>query len=197
MPESPGEGWAAELAAACRSTGAPIDVSAFPALWGHHLRNTDQPLLILGNADYGSAGSPADAANAVHASLIESLSGLGRPSVTFFVLPVSRPISDELLDGVLMGLDDAKADDHIAYLGIAPINEAASISAWSRRDAFEIAFVPSDASPEYIALCRSRGATLVHQCDGPEAIPNRPRAEAKLVTVRTPEEVERCLNRAT
>lgn len=138
------------------ATGAVIDISSSPLIWGNSIRGGDHVLFARGSLDYERAISRESAIDLVCAHLIQTLSTIGRESIDFFALPFRRAVEDEQLEGALEALELAKGDGLIKHGGLMSEGpELATLSMWRFHDAFEF-IVLGERSSELEALARER-----------------------------------------
>lgn len=129
----------AELAAAARATGLPMDVSSQPALWGGFLRGGQDVLMVESNFQVERATSQDHATDLLQANLIEHLSSIGREMVDVFVFRVRRVMEDHQVAGAMAALEFAKSEGHVRFLCLGfdgPV--PAIMSFWQFHDAFEL-----------------------------------------------------------
>ena len=156
-----------DLVSAALATGAPIDVTSQPALWGGRMRGTEATLSCISNSHYEHATDEAHAADLLQAHLIETLSCIGREYFDFYFLRVRRAVEEYQLSGVLQAMEMARQEGHIRYLGICCDGPSlATLGVWQFHDAFDVLLVPRnhyDSEPyETLApLARERRVGIV------------------------------------
>ena len=144
------------LMAAVVSTGAVIDISSAPLIWGNFIRGGNHVLFARGSLDFERAISHESAIDLVCAHLIQTLSTIGRESLDFFALPFRRAVEDHQLEGALEAIELAKGDGLIKHGGLLCEGpELASLNMWRFHDAFEF-IVLNQHSPELEALAKER-----------------------------------------
>lgn len=176
------------LADAALATGAPLDISAGPALWGAVLgKRADAVLMQVSSTHHERATEAAHAADLIQAHLIETLSSLGRPHIDFYFLR-SRTVLEEMqITGVLEALESARQEGHISFFGLhAEGPEHATLGNWRLHDAFEVVSV-EPGSKELSRVAKERRVGIVTRGSSP--LPS-------LITVRTVQEVERAVGTA-
>ncbi len=178
-PSSPAD--FAELAEAALDTGAPLDITGSPGLWGGYLRGVDRVLSYVSASGFERATDSKHAADLVDADLIATLSCLGRDCVDFYFLPIRGPFKESRLDGALEALEAARQEGHIRYPGIACMSTAAdTMAAWRFRDAFDVLLTPDKEVAELTPLARERRVGLIG-LDTTEDV------DASLISVRSAE----------
>lgn len=131
------------LVAAAIATGAPIDVTSQPALWGGKLRGSNSTLLAIGSADYEYATSEDHAFGLTQANLVELLSCIGRETIDIFYFRVRTGAQEYQISGALRALELAKQDGHVRYIGLCCDGPPLiTLGLWQFHDAFEILLVP-------------------------------------------------------
>ncbi|HLO99699.1 MAG TPA: hypothetical protein VK171_13970, partial [Fimbriimonas sp.] len=134
----------AELAAAARATGVPLDISSQPALWGGSLRGGEDVLMVESNFQVERGTSQDHSTDLLQANLIEHLSSIGREMVDIFVFRVRRVMEDHQIAGAMAALEFAKSEGHVRYLCLGfdgPV--PAVMSFWQFHDAFELVRLPA------------------------------------------------------
>ncbi|HEY0868596.1 MAG TPA: hypothetical protein VGE01_14525 [Fimbriimonas sp.] len=176
-----------DLAASALASGAPIDLTTGPALWGGFMRGTDAFLTIAGNRDYERATDDRHSADLVSAHLLESLSAIGRESWDIYFLRVRQAVEEYQISGALEALEMAKQEGHVRYLGLLCDGPAlATLGMWQFHDAFEALLVKDqDGFDTLSPMAKSRRVGVVRAegvagGDGPT-----------LITVRSAEDVRR------
>jgi hypothetical protein len=109
-PSLPTDGWIGDLVSAAVATGAPLDVTAAPVLWGPALRREGLFLVAFGTHEPEHATDSDHACDLVSAHLVQVLSALGRPSLDLYFLTVRRAWEEHQTDGALRALESARAD---------------------------------------------------------------------------------------
>jgi len=131
------------LVGSALESGAPIDITNQPALWGGKLRGKPGTLLAIGSTDYENANDEAHACDLVQAHLIETLSAIGREKIDLYYFRVKRMAEEYQLSGALQALELAKQEGHIGHIGICCDGPSFStLGAWQFHDAFETLLVP-------------------------------------------------------
>lgn len=181
-PPEPADGWIEGLVAAAVDSGAPLDVSAAPVLWGPPLRGSSPFLVAFGTNEPEAATDSDHACDLVSAHLIQVLSSLGRSGLDLYFLTVRRAWEEHQVDGALRALEAARADGLVRHVGLAASGPPlAALSVWQFRDAFEVLFVPdaeADAALRPLAEARRVGV-----------LSGAPDGQPRLVRVGTPAEV--------
>jgi len=131
------------MAQAALESGAPIDITAQPALWGQHLRGHSPFLTCVGARDFEHANDEQHAFDLTSAHLIQTLSSLGRESLDTYFVPVRRAVEEYQINGVLQALETARHEGHITHFGVCCNGPAlATLGMWQFHDAFELLLVP-------------------------------------------------------
>lgn len=203
---------AGALVDAAIATGAPVDVSSQPPLWGPLLRGYDGPLMAVIGEELEDAPSEAHGADLTRARLIQLLSALGRERIDLLFLRVRRALDDGPLAGALEAIETARQDGHVRWTGIAcegpPL---ATLGLWQFHDAFDLLLAARNpmepgaletlghlARDRRVGIVGSRpldwglGAPfwlLGYEALVPDAMAWATRDHPALVTVRTPEDV--------
>lgn len=208
-PEAPDA--AGALVHAAIQTGAPIDVSSQPALWGPGLREHPGPLMAVIGQELEDAPSEAHGADLTRARLIQLLSALGRERIDLLFLRVRRALDPAPLAGALEAIETARQDGHIRWTGISCEGPAlATLGLWQFHDAFDVLLAPdnpleTDAMETLGPLARDRRVGVVgsrpldwglgapfsvlgYDALVPDAIAWATRDHPAVVDVRTPEE---------
>jgi aryl-alcohol dehydrogenase-like predicted oxidoreductase len=155
------------LVQAALDSGAPIDVTSQPALWGGKMRGTDATLLAIGNDDYERATDEGHACSLTQAHLIEVMSAIGRESIDIYYFRVRRMAEEFQISGALQALDLAKQEGHIGHIGICCDGPSfGTLGAWQFHDAFETLLVPrnhrdNEAYDTLAPLARERRVGIV------------------------------------
>lgn len=148
IPADPTE--ISSLIGAILETGAPIDVSSQPALWGGQMRGTDRTLVCRSSLDYARATDEGHATYLLQAHLIETLSCVGREYFDFYFLRIRNAVEEFQISGALQAMELARQEGHIRFLGIACDGPAlATLGQWQFHDAFDTLLVrrnPLDSS---------------------------------------------------
>jgi len=201
------ETWIEGMTRALLTSGTILDISAQPGLWGSHLRGEEVRILRVG-ADYlPRLRDPQAAADQTQAELIETLSVIGRPKLDFYVLRLTRPCEDNVLDAALMSLEEARQDGLLGHFGLlAAETSLATLSNWQFRDAFEFMLIPRNQSrhavyDELLPMAKSRRVGIVTTDPlegtwGPESGEVLTQLSAEhpvLVPVSSPEEISAAL----
>ena len=132
-----------ELVAAALSSGAPIDVTSQPALWGGKMRGTDATLVAISSDDYERATDEGHACSLTQAHLIEVLSSIGRETIDIYYFRVRQMAEEFQISGALQALDQAKEEGHIRHIGLCCDGLSfGTLGAWQFHDAFETLLVP-------------------------------------------------------
>lgn len=134
---------------------AVIDVSAGAGRYGHYLHGRDVMTCSFGGLELERATGAGHAADLLGAHLIETLSSIGRPSLDFYYLRLRSKLSEEVLNGALNCLDDAKGDGVVKYIGLYAEGDSRIVqSMWQFHDAFESVMLPRHPGREadYISL---------------------------------------------
>lgn len=174
-----------EAALAARTV---IDISSSPALWGGQMRGTDATIMGIGKVDLSAAMGEPHAHDLVQAHLIETLCGIGRDYLDFYFLSVGSPLKESQISGALIALEAARQEGHVRFVGIAATDASASMGVWQLHDAFEALLIPGGVSSGPLRLmAKSRRVAIVTRNGEPRL------GEAALVSVATPEEVERAM----
>lgn len=156
-----------ELVSAALATGAPIDVTSQPALWGGRMRGTEATLSCISSSHYEHATDEAHAADLLQAHLIETLSCIGREYFDFYFLRVRHAVEEYQLSGVLQAMEMARQEGHIRYLGICCDGPSlATLGVWQFHDAFDVLLVPrnhydSESFSTLAPLARERRVGIV------------------------------------
>jgi len=128
---------------AALDSGAPIDVTSHPALWGGKMRGTDATLVAVGNDDYERATDEGHACSLTQANLIQLLSAIGRETIDIFYFRVRRMAEEFQISGALQALELAKQEGHIRFIGLCCDGPPfGTLGAWQFHDAFESLLVP-------------------------------------------------------
>ncbi|MGV3615866.1 MAG: hypothetical protein ACO1SV_11075 [Fimbriimonas sp.] len=132
-----------ELIAAALASGAPIDVTSQPGLWGGRMRGTDAILSCVSSSHFEDAHEESHATDLVQAHLIETLSCIGREYFDFYFLRVRRGVEEYQISGALQAMELARQEGHIRYLGICCDGPSlATMGVWQFHDAFDVLLVP-------------------------------------------------------
>lgn len=163
---APQDGWAGPLVEAALATGAPLDITAQPALWGGMMRGTDATLSIILDAGIDRAYSAAHAGDLIQASFVQFLSAIGRESVDFFFLRIRSAREEFQTNGALEMLESLRQEGHLRFLGLAVAGSAlAARSLWQFHDAFDVILFPqhprSSAGPSLTPLAQERRVGVV------------------------------------
>ncbi|HRJ26485.1 MAG TPA: hypothetical protein PLO61_03110 [Fimbriimonadaceae bacterium] len=143
VPHVPQEGWRDQLVGAALETGAPIDISTSPGLWGGALRGREASILARIGSTLDSAQDSDHAANLIQAEILQTLCAVGREQIDFLVLRVKRRREEFQIEGALQALEMAKQDGHARFLGLSAEGSGLGVlSTWQFHDAFEILMVP-------------------------------------------------------
>ena len=132
-----------QLVGAAVESGAPIDITNQPALWGGKMRGSSGTLIAVGPTDYENGVDEAHACDLVQAHLIETLSAIGREKIDIYYFRVRRMSEEFQLSGALQALEMAKQEGHIGHIGICCDGPSlATLGAWQFHDAFETILIP-------------------------------------------------------
>jgi len=131
------------LIEAASESGAPIDITSQPALWGAKIRNPEATIMAIGSTAHEHATEEGHACDLVQAHLIEVLSCAGRETIDFYFLRVRKSLQEFQISGALQAMEIAIQEGHVRYLGICCDGESmATLGAWQFHDAFETLLVP-------------------------------------------------------
>jgi hypothetical protein len=131
------------MIAAVLSSGAPVELSSQPSLWGQHFRGKEPVMSVQGTPEYERASDEGHAADLVSAHIIQTLSSLGRETIDFYALPVRRVVEEYQFNGALQSLELAKQEGHIRHIALTSDGPGlATLGMWQFHDAFEVLFVP-------------------------------------------------------
>jgi hypothetical protein len=176
------------LADAALESGAPIDVTTSPGLWGGYMRSTDAVLTCVSSTDFERSTDDRHANDLIQAHLIETLSCIGRDYFDFYFLRIRRAIEEYQISGALEALEVAKQEGHIRFLGLACDGPAlATLSMWQFHDAFDVVLLPDDAYSTLAPMARERRVGVLN-LTSPSTV-RRHETDAKLVGVSTATEV--------
>lgn len=103
-----------EVMDALVESGAAVDVSSQPALWGMALRGVPNLVMARTTLDWTHLTNSGLAVSQVQAALIQALCSVGRERLDLFALPFSR--SAPCAQAVLDALGSAKAEGHVGEL---------------------------------------------------------------------------------
>lgn len=143
IPHQPEDGWAEPLTEAAISSGAPLDVTSQPALWGHSLREAPNDIIVIAGGEMETATDERHAIDLVQAGLIQRLSALGRETLDVYFLRVRRGVEEFQISGALEALESARQEGHIRHVGLcADGSSLAALGLWQFHDAFEALLVP-------------------------------------------------------
>lgn len=132
-----------DLIAAALASGAPIDVTSQPGLWGGRMRGTEAILSCVSSSHFENAHDESHATDLVQAHLIETLSCIGREYFDFYFLRVRRGVEEYQISGALQAMELARQEGHIRYLGICCDGPSlATMGVWQFHDAFDVLLVP-------------------------------------------------------
>lgn len=124
---------------------AVLDVSGGAGRFGHLVSSSEVAICTFGGRELVHANSARHAADLIGAHIVETLSGVGRPSVDFYCLRISSALSEDVINGALAALDDAKNDGAIKYLGIYAHGDWPTVlRVWQFHDAFEFAMADNN-----------------------------------------------------
>lgn len=196
---------------------AIIDVSAGAGRYGHLLHGKDVMVCSFGGTDLSRATGGEHAASLLGAHLIETLSSIGRASVDFYFLRLKDRLGENVLNGALNCLDDAKNDEVVRFIGLYAEGESTIVqSMWQFHDAFEAVMIPRNPQREQeyqalaamaiekrvgLASCHpfnwGRGVPFFMQSaldwsDGAKALAFYAQSGPVLVGVRSADEVKMC-----
>lgn len=152
------------LVDAALKSGAPLDLSTSPGLWGGRMRGTDAVLTCLSNIGYEEATNEDHATDLIQAHLIETLSCIGREHWDIYFLRVRRAVEEYQVSGALRAMELARQEGHIRYMGIACDGPAlATLGMWQFHDAFDVIRIPqnADAYGTLAPLARERRVGIV------------------------------------
>jgi hypothetical protein len=172
-PSLPTDGWIGDLVSAAVATGAPLDVTAAPVLWGPALRREGLFLVAFGTHEPEHATDSDHACDLVSAHLVQVLSALGRPSLDLYFLTVRRAWEEHQTDGALRALESARADGLVRHVGLSVAGSPlAALGLWQFRDAFEAVYAP-DAEAERVVrpLAESRRVGVLTPYGSPRLVP--------------------------
>lgn len=190
VPPTPSDNWLENLVGAARATGAPIDVSTSPGLWGNALRGCTNDLIARGGTTVEQATSTDHAAILMQAEILQTLCALNRESIDIFFLRIRGKLEENQIEGALEALEMAKQEGHIRHLGISAEGPAlAVLGTWHLHDAFELILVPKQSYSTLAPLAEERRVGIV-TCEILE------KSHPVLVGVRTPQEIEVAMNRS-
>lgn len=138
-----GEGLEA-LVEAAKASGAPLDVSAGPAVLGSYMRGADDLVLIQrSTVDFERATDERHAADLIQAHALQTLSALGRETIDFYLLRVRRAIEERQLSGVLESLEMLRQEGHFKHAGLLCDGPSlATLGLWQFHDAFDVVVMP-------------------------------------------------------
>lgn len=141
-PHDPVPGFQGALVEAALAAQTVLDISHQPSLWGGQMRGTDAKLMMIGGSDAGKAPDGSAAANAIHASLVSTLSAIGRDHIELYYLDYTFAWEEHQINGALEGLETAKQDGIIGHIGLFSRGSSlATLGMWQFHDAFETALV--------------------------------------------------------
>lgn len=130
---------AAELVQAALASGAPVEVSSSPALWGGLGAGKAEVVMATGGQGLEKLHDPSRAPDLIGARIIEVLSGLGRPTLDIFIWQYSGPLAESVVDEVFRALESARDEGLIRFLALEPVGPPlASLAMWQIRDGFEL-----------------------------------------------------------
>jgi len=160
------DGWAESLAEAATATGAPIDVSAHPALWGSLLPATGHLALSRGGRTLSRTRDSGHASEQIQAHLFETLCSLRRERLDLYLLSIAEPLEEFQIAGALDALQQAKQEGHLSHIGLDSHAAAPTLAAWRFHDVFDAVLVPrnhhdSAAFRALAPLARERNVGLV------------------------------------
>lgn len=198
VPSDPQECWLFDLAGAAVDSGAPIDISTNPGLWGGPLRGTEATLVTVGGAELEHATDEKHAADLLDAHLIQTLSCIGREWIDFYFLHVTAPWEKYQISGALMSLESAKQEGHVRYLGLfADGARYTTQGLWERHDAFDAVMVEHKFDDRIYRLLtplaaeRRVGMVTRHRSGWSQRTLKRIATEHPvLATVSTPDEIK-------
>jgi hypothetical protein len=131
------------------ASGAPVDISASPALFGGSLPpNSEATLIQNSSVDIERSVDSKHAADLLQAHLIETLSSIGRPYIDFYFLRSRVAFEEAQLAGLLEALEGARQEGHVRYFGLRIENFPASVGNWQFHDAFDVVSVPEELPAE-------------------------------------------------
>lgn len=143
VPHEPTEGWLPALTEAAVASGAPLDISSSPGLWGGTMRGTDAVLMTLSDPQIEHATDEKHASDLTQAHLIESLCSIGREHLDFYFLRVRRTMEEAQLSGFFAAVEAARQEGHIRFIGLCCDGPAlATLATWQFHDAFDVLLVP-------------------------------------------------------
>jgi len=152
------------IARGAAETGAVLDVSATPGLWGSFLRGDSNHLSLEMGEGLRHATDTSHAAELVQAELVQHLSALGRMTIDFVFWRYSRALEEYAIEGALQTFEMAIQEGNIRFLGLAcPGNELAALGMWQFHDAFSVLGVPMDSRPytTLVPLAQERNVGVV------------------------------------
>lgn len=202
VPSERADGGIAGLVEAALASGAPLDVSSAPGLWGGAMRATEAVLMRLGAKDLARATGEEHAANLVRAHLIETLCAIGREHLDFYFLRFGDAPTEDQISGALSALEEARQEGHVRFLGLCAVEQpSAAFDVCRRHDAFEAILTGLPVAERTLAgLAQERRAGLLihHSSLGAAEVEhaNSPAAFAAfthLIAVSSPDEVRRAV----
>ena len=192
------------LVAAAIASGAPIDITSQPALWGGKMRGTAATLLAMGTTEYEYAVDESHSCDLVQAHLIEILSSIGRETIDIYYFRVRQMAEEFQISGALQALELAKQEGHVGHIGLFCDGPSfGTLGAWQFHDAFETLLVPksredSESYDTLSPLAKERRVGIVTTYGdypiNPNLIAELSEAHPVLVKVSSPEEIELAIN---
>lgn len=144
------------------ASGAPLDVTAPAALWGSHLRDAANLLVVRASLNLEHTGGGSHTAGQVEAHLFETLCSLQRETVDFYFLRIENTLSESQIGGALEALENARGEGHLRFLGLEMGRDgAAALAAWRLHDAFECAMIAGRPQEGALAIAGERRVGLV------------------------------------
>lgn len=152
------------------------------------MRGTEATVMGISNVDLALAMDEPHAHDLVQAHLIETLCSLGREYLDFYFLSISSPLKESQISGALIALESARQESHIRFSGLSAVEASAAMGVWQFHDAFEAVLISEgQGSGPLRLMAKSRRAAIVTR-NGEARL-----GEAALISVSTPEEIDRAM----
>lgn len=160
LPESTDQ--VEQIAEVLANSSLPVDLSGYSSLWGNHLYNATNPILMRFGAGLHRTVDADHATDQIQAEFIEKLCCIRRERIEIAACTVSQRLQEFQIEGALRAFENAIQEGHFKFLCLHAVGAFASQTLWQFRDGFEILLLPNP-SEQLEAMARSKRVGIVHE----------------------------------